>query len=118
MFWNNIIVALRNLRKHKLFALMNITGRAIGLVIFVFGGLLVSYEREHDSFFANVDRTYTIGATAGPGLNVGIDKLNTIYSGVGPIIKAELTDVDLVARTIDELVEKARLCLDQTLERL
>jgi putative ABC transport system permease protein len=79
---------------------MNIAGLAIGLVIFVFGGLLVSYEREHDSFFANVDRTYTIGATAAPGLNVGIDKLNTIYSAVGPIIEAELTDVDLVARTI------------------
>jgi len=100
MFWNNVIVALRHLRKHKLFALMNITGLAIGLVIFVFGGLLVSYEREHDSFFTNVDRTYTIGATAAPGLNIGIDKLNTIYTAIGPMIEAELSDVDSVARTI------------------
>ena len=102
MFWNNVKVALRHLRKHKLFALMNISGLAIGLVIFVFGGLLVSYERNHDSFFANVDRIYTIGATAAPGLNVGIDKLNTMYSAIGPMIEAQISDVERVARTIGQ----------------
>ena len=53
MFWNNVIVALRNLRKNKLFATINILGLAIGLTIYVFGGLLVKYERTHDMFFEN-----------------------------------------------------------------
>ena len=61
MFWNNVKVALRNLRKNKLFAAINIFGLAIGLTIYVFGGLIVNYERTHDTFFKNSERIYTIG---------------------------------------------------------
>ena len=45
MFWNNVKIALRNLRKNKGFAAINITGLAIGLTVYVFGGLIVEYER-------------------------------------------------------------------------
>jgi putative ABC transport system permease protein len=100
MFWNNVKIALRNLRKKKGFAAINITGLAIGLTIYVFGGLLVNYELTHDDFFEKYDRIYTIGATAAPDLNVGINKFNSVQSAVGPIIEAELSDVELVARTI------------------
>ena len=100
MFWNNVKIALRNLRKNKAFAAINITGLAIGLTIYVFGSLLVEYERTHDTFFERVDRIYTIGATASPELNVGVNQFNSIQSAVGPIIEAELTDVEAVARTI------------------
>lgn len=99
MLWNNIIVALRNLRKNKAFAAINISGLAIGLTIYVFGGLLVEYENTHDRSFANVDRIYTIGGTAAPELNVGMDKFNSTFMAVAPLIKAELTDIDAVART-------------------
>ncbi len=99
MLWNNIIVALRNLRKNKAFAAINISGLAIGLTIYVFGGLLVEYESTHDRSFANVDRIYTIGGTAAPDLNVGMDKFNSTFMAVAPLIKAELTDIDAVART-------------------
>jgi len=99
MLLNNIIVALRNLRKNKAFAAINISGLALGLTIYVFGGLLVEYENTHDRSFANVDRIYTIGGTAAPELNVGVDKFNSTFMAVGPIIKAELRDVEAVART-------------------
>ena len=49
--------------------------------------------------FKNVDRIYTIGSTAAPELNVGVDKFNSTFMAVAPIIKAELPDVDAVART-------------------
>lgn len=99
MLWNNIIIALRNLRKNKSFAAINISGLAIGLIIYVFGGLLVDYETTHDRTFANVDNIYTIGSTANPELNVGVDKFNSTFMAVGPIIKAQLTDALAVART-------------------
>ncbi len=99
MLWNNIIIALRNLRKNKAFAAINISGLAIGLTIYVFGGLLVEYENTHDQSFANVDRIYTIGSTASPELNVGIDKFNSTFMAIAPLIKGELTDIDAVART-------------------
>lgn len=99
MLWNNIIVALRNLRKNKAFAAINISGLALGLAIYVFGGLLVEYENTHDQMFKNVDRIYTIGGTAAPDLNVGVDRFNSTYMAIAPLIKAELTDVEAVART-------------------
>lgn len=100
MFWNNVKIALRNLRKHKVFAAINILGLALGMTIYVLAGLIAKYEDTHDAFFANSDRTYTVGINAAPGLNVGIDKLNVVQSALGPVVESELTDVDAVARTI------------------
>jgi len=100
MFWNNIKIALRNLRKNKVFALVNILGLALGLTIYVFGGLLVKYEQTHDMFFENASRTYTIGSTVAPGMNVGVDHLNATFTAIGPIIESELQDVQAVARTV------------------
>ncbi|MDJ0907474.1 MAG: ABC transporter permease, partial [Woeseiaceae bacterium] len=100
MFWNNVKIALRNLRKNKVFAAINILGLALGMTIYVLAGLIAKYEDSHDAFFANSHRTYTLGVIAAPELNVGIDKMNVVQSALGPIVAAELTDVDAVARTI------------------
>jgi putative ABC transport system permease protein len=100
MFWNYLISALRNLRKHKLFAAINIAGLAIGLTVYVFGGLLIEYEKTHDLFFEKADRTYTIGSVAAEGLDVGVSVMGSTFSAVGPIIDAELSDVEMTARTI------------------
>ncbi|MGI9247702.1 MAG: FtsX-like permease family protein [Woeseiaceae bacterium] len=101
MFWNNVKIALRNLRKNKVFAAINISGLALGLTIYVFGGLLVDYEGSHDLFFENTPRTYTLGSTAAPDLNVGVDQMNSTFTTVGPIVEAELQDVEAVARTLN-----------------
>lgn len=100
MFWNNLKIALRNLRKNKLFAIINIAGLALGLSIYTFGGLLVEYEQTHDMFFDNAARTYTVGSYAAEGLPVGFSVLGTTFSAVGPIVETELVDVESVARTI------------------
>ncbi len=100
MFWNNVKIALRNLRKNKTFAVINILGLAIGMTIFIFGGLLVEYEKTHDAFFENSSRTYTIGSYAAPDLNVGVDVMNATFSAIGPILESEFPDIDAVARTV------------------
>jgi putative ABC transport system permease protein len=100
MFWNNVKIALRNLRKNKLFAAINVFGLALGMTIYVFSGLITKYESTHDAFFANSDRIYTIGSFAAPNLNVGIDYMDSTFSAVGPIIKAQFDDVEAVARTL------------------
>lgn len=102
MFWNNVKIALRNLRKNKVFAAINISGLALGLTVYVFGGLLVNYERTHDLFFENTPHIYTLGSTAAPDLNVGVDQMNSTFTTVGPIVEAELEDVAAVARTIND----------------
>ena len=100
MFWNNVKIALRNLRKNKLFAAINIIGLALGMTIYVLGGLIGKYESTHDAFFENSVRTYTLGIIPSPELGISIQKLNTVPSAVGPIVAAELSDVEAVARTI------------------
>jgi len=100
MFWNNVKIALRNLRKNKLFAFINIAGLALGMTIYVFGGLIAKYESTHDAFFVNSDRTYTVGSHASPSLGAPVDHMNSTYSAVGPIVAAELEDVEAVARTL------------------
>jgi putative ABC transport system permease protein len=101
MFWNNVKIAIRNLRKNKLFAAINITGLALGMTIYVLAGLIARYEGSHDAFFANSDRIYTLGIIAAPGLNVGIDKINSVQTGLAPIVEAELSDIDAIARTVN-----------------
>lgn len=100
MFWNNVKIAIRNLRKHKSFAAINIIGLAIGLVVFVFGNLLVEYEQTHDVFFEKSDRIYTIGVIAEPNTELPVDVMNAVQSAAGPIIAAEFPDIEAVARTI------------------
>lgn len=100
MFWNNIKIALRNLRKYKVFATINIVGLAMGMTIFVFANLVVNYERTHDAFFDKSSRTYTIGATVAAGADFGIDRINSAWTTIAPIVEAELTDVEHTARTI------------------
>jgi putative ABC transport system permease protein len=100
MFWNNVKVALRSLRKNKLFAAINIIGLALGMTIYVMAGLIAKYEGTHDAFFANSERTYVIGLVPAAGLNVGFQKILGVQTALGPIIEAELTDVDAMARTV------------------
>ena len=66
----------------------------------MFGGLLVEYERTHDQFFENADRTYTVGSYAAEGLDVGISVMASTFSALGPIAGAELSDIEMFARTI------------------
>ena len=56
MLANYIKLALRNLAKNRLYAVINIGGLAIGLAIFLMGNILANYERNHDSMFAKRDR--------------------------------------------------------------
>ena len=100
MLLNNVKIALRTLRKNKVFAAINIVGLALGMAIFLLAGLISRYESNHDAFFTNSDRIYSLGIHTAPGLNVGVDKLNVVFSAVGPIIEGELADVEEVARTL------------------
>lgn len=99
MLWNNIIIALRNLRKNAAYAAINISGLALGLTIFVFGGLLVEYESSHDGYFDNTPRIFTVGSMAAPELNISFKRFDSTYMAVGPIIETEIPEATAVART-------------------
>lgn len=100
MFENYIKIAIRALANNKLYAFINIVGLAIGLTIYLFSNILADYERNHDTHFANHKRTYTVGSVLSPNASLGVRELDNTYSSLGPLIEAELEEIELMARTI------------------
>lgn len=58
MLKNYIKVALRSLKKHKAFSLINIAGLAVGLTCCMLIGLYISEELSYDRFHKNADNIY------------------------------------------------------------
>ena len=102
MFWSYLKIALRNLRKHKKFAAINILGLAVGLTTFLFAKIFVDYEAGHDSFFEGSEHIYTIGTVANDDLLIPYKQINATYTAAGPVIEAELGELEAVARVIVE----------------
>ena len=53
---NYFIIALRNLKKHRLFSLINISGLAIGLTVFILIMLWIENELSYNNFHAGKER--------------------------------------------------------------
>ena len=98
MIKNYIMTALRNLLKNRLYALINVLGLAIGLAVYVFGTVLVDYERSHDQNFAKFERIYAVTTTFSPTADVGFISADSAYAAFAPIIKAGLPDIESIAR--------------------
>lgn len=60
MLKNYLIVALRNIKKNKVYSLLNISGLAIGMAAFILIFLYVRYELSFDQWNQNADRIYRV----------------------------------------------------------
>ncbi len=100
MLSSYIKLALRNLAKHRLYAFINIMGLALGLTIFLFSSILVSYENNHDSMFSQRERIFTVGSIFAPTSGEAVRELPDVRTAYGPLFKAEIADAEQVARAI------------------
>ena len=100
MFSNYIKLALRNMAKNRLYAAINIIGLAIGLAVFLFGAILVDYERNHDSMYSKRDRIFTAGSVFGPDADIGVQETDSIYTSITPLLENEVPEIEAVARTV------------------
>lgn len=98
MFNNYITTAFRNLVKNRLYALINIVGLAIGLAVFVFGTVLVDYEKSHDRSFANFERIYTPISYFSPSANISVRSADTVYAAFGEHLRAGMPELEGLAR--------------------
>ncbi len=69
MWRNYLTVALRNVRKHKGFSLINIAGLAIGISICLLILLFVQSELKYDRFHEKAERIHRVGFTFHVGTN-------------------------------------------------
>ncbi len=108
MFQNYLKIALRNLKKHKGYSFINITGLAIGMACCILIFLFVQEELSYDNFHKDLDRLYRVvmhfesegftrdfakvGPSVGQKLRVdfpGVESVARMMKFYRPLIKQE-----------------------------
>ena len=97
MIKNLILSAFRSLKKNKFFSLLNISGLAIGMAVFLLIAQYVRFEKSYEDFIPGKENIYRVKLEA-------YDKNELImataenYPGVGPALQTELPEVVGYAR--------------------
>ena len=60
MLKNHLLIALRNLKKHKFYSLINILGLSVGVAVCMIISLFVVNEISYDRHFVHADRIYRV----------------------------------------------------------
>jgi putative ABC transport system permease protein len=76
MFKNYVKIALRNIKRHKGYSFINITGLAIGIACSILIQLFVAYEVSYDKFYDRADDIYRLAFRA----KIGDTKINQTYT--------------------------------------
>ena len=95
MVFNYIKIALRNLRKHSGYSLINIIGLSVGLTCCFVIGLYLNYEFSFEDFHVNKDKIYRVIPRAGEEGATRAQVWNP--SGLAPDLR-EMREVELVTR--------------------
>ncbi|MBS1531649.1 MAG: ABC transporter permease, partial [Bacteroidetes bacterium] len=98
MFRNYLKIAWRNMLRQRLYALINISGLAVGLAVCMLIMLYVAHEHSYDRFHKNADRIIKpYGEMKINGNTFDMDQMS--YAS-GPIIKQSLPIVEDYMRTL------------------
>ena len=87
MFKNYLTIAVRNLVRHKVYSLINLSGLAIGMACCILIMLYVQYEFSYDRYHENVEQIYRV---IGEG-KIG-DEISQGAQMPGPLAPALLND--------------------------
>ncbi|GAB4021877.1 ABC transporter permease [Spirosoma koreense] len=101
MLRNYLLIALRNLRKHKTFSFINITGVAVGLACFLLIALYVKDELSYDRYNTHADHIYRVSRTFLSSEGTPSLKLAQLAPPFGPLIRQDFPEAEQVVRTID-----------------
>jgi len=93
LFRNYLKIALRNLRRNKLYSFINIGGLAVGLAACILILLYVQYEFSYDRFNKKADRIYRV-----------TEQIDHKFAGspsfIAPVLKSEIPGIQKTARLI------------------
>jgi putative ABC transport system permease protein len=92
-------IAWRNLLRHKLFSLINISGLAIGLAVCMLIMLYVAHEHSYDRFSKNADRVFIPNAMIKMRGNT-VNMMGNMSYASGPIISLGQPTVESYMRTL------------------
>ncbi len=97
MFKNYLKIAVRNLRKNKLYSLINIFGLMVGLAACLLIGIYISHELSYDRFNKNADRI--VRATMEYKKSGTVNTAATCGTKTGPQFKRTFPAVEEYTRT-------------------
>jgi len=96
MIKNYIKTALRNLKRHKGYAFINILGLAMGMACCILIGLFILHQLSYDTYHENADRIYRLCLDAQLGGNILQIPLSN--EPVGPVLENDYPEVLSAAR--------------------
>lgn len=92
MFKHNFLTALRNIKRHKGYSLINVAGLAIGMACCVLILFFIKEELSYDKFHTKADRIYRVVFASSddePGLPTNANG----SFGVGPALKNDFPEI-------------------------
>ena len=100
MLHSYITLALRHLAQNRLFSLINITGLTIGLMVFLFGSLLVRYEKNHDHMFDQREQIFTVSSIFTESADIGIKDYPNIRLSYAPLFQRLIPEAKHIVRSV------------------
>ncbi len=96
----NLRLALKHLAKQRLYALINIVGLALGLGVFLFSTLVVSYEKNHDHMFPQRGHIFTVGSVFAATSGESIREYPNARLAYAPLFAAQIKAAQRVVRSV------------------
>ena len=88
------IAAIRNLRKNKLYAAINVLGLALGIACCMVIFVIVKYETSFDDYHSKADRIYRVNFSQQTPQGLRLDGCN--YSPLAEAIRSDVTGLEEV----------------------
>ncbi len=108
MFKNFIVSALRNLKRHKVFSVINIFGLAGSMAVFILITIYVRLIAGTDKFHENADRIYRVERP----------RIHNMAAPIGPFLKEQYPEVEAFIRTCELPVTGGLIKYDEKTIRL
>ena len=106
MFKNYLKIAVRHLKKHKSYSLINIVGLALGIACCILIFMYVNYELSFDKFNKNADRIYRIAA-AGKMQDKPFDNAR-IPAPMAPLLLKDYPEIENAVRFTNDIFNMFR----------
>lgn len=96
MLRNYFKVAVRNIRRNKLYASLNILGLGVGLASFFIIYLFLQNEQSYDQFHTQKDRVYRVLEETSLGTNTNVS--SGLTSELAPVAAAQIPEIEAYSR--------------------
>jgi putative ABC transport system permease protein len=92
MLRNNLVIAFRNLRKNRVFTVVNVLGLSACLTACILIALYVRFELSYDDFHADAANMYRVATTVRLQNEI-ITRESSTYSGIIEALKNDFSGV-------------------------